>query len=403
MRDSLKKIYREDSPYKPYLLSLLVIGFSYGLQKGILDNYLAEIVAMTEFDRGVLEFFRELPGLMLVGILAVMYRFSAEKIYKIGALVALVGLMMLSLVPASRVLVTLSICIYSLGEHIQLGMKNSLGVHYAKPGKSGLSLGKQHSFYDMGTLGGFLIIIVLFRIISGNSTTFRIIFAISAALVLAGFVSSLRMTGTSQTDSSKRRFYFRKKFTKYYILEVTYGARKQVFFTFGPYLLVLHYGANASVMSMLFAISAICGTILSPYVGKLIDRIGYKTVMVSDTLLLVIVCFFYGFSEYFFPVNVSFVICCAMYVMDSIISLASMASNVYVQELSDGPEETRATIATGVSVNHFVTIFVALLGVWVWRATGIQTLFTISAVIGLLNSLFASTIKTKRKSLTQGA
>ena len=402
MRDSLRKIYREDSPYKPYLVSLLVIGFSYGLQKGILDNYLAEIVAMTEFDRGVLEFFRELPGLMLVGILAVMYRFSAEKIYKIGALVALVGLMMLSLVPASRVLVTLSICIYSLGEHIQLGMKNSLGVHYAKPGKSGLSLGKQHSFYDMGTLAGFLIIIVLFRIISGNSTTFRIIFAISAALVLAGFVSSLRMTGTSQTDSSKRRFYFRKKFTKYYILEVTYGARKQVFFTFGPYLLVLHYGANASVMSMLFAISAICGTILSPYVGKLIDRIGYKTVMVSDTLLLVIVCFFYGFSEYFFPVNVSFVICCAMYVMDSIISLASMASNVYVQELSDGPEETRATIATGVSVNHFVTIFVALLGGWVWRATGIQTLFTISAVIGLLNSLFASTIKTKGKTLTQG-
>ncbi|MBQ4501047.1 MAG: MFS transporter, partial [Spirochaetales bacterium] len=115
----MKKIYREDSPYKPYLVSLLVIGFSYGLQKGILDNYLAEIVAMTEFDRGVLEFFRELPGLMLVGILAVMYRFSAEKIYKIGALVALVGLMMLSLVPASRVLVTLSICIYSLGEHIQ--------------------------------------------------------------------------------------------------------------------------------------------------------------------------------------------------------------------------------------------------------------------------------------------
>ncbi|MBP5163715.1 MAG: MFS transporter [Spirochaetales bacterium] len=403
MRDSLKKIYREDSPYKPYLISLLVIGFSYGLQKGILDNYLAEIVAMSEFDRGVLEFFSELPGLMLVGILAVMYRFSAENIYKIGALVALVGLMMLSLVPASRVLVTLSICIYSLGEHIQLGMKNSLGVHYAKPGKSGLSLGKQHSFYDMGTLAGFLIIIVLFRIISGNSTTFRIIFAVSAALVLAGFVASLKMTGTSKTDSSKRRFYFRKKFTKYYILEVTYGARKQVFFTFGPYLLVLHYGANASVMSMLFAISAICGTILSPYVGKLIDRIGYKTVMISDTLLLVIVCFFYGFSEYFFSVRVSFVICCAMYVMDSIISLASMASNVYVQELSDGPEETRATIATGVSVNHFVTIFVALLGGWVWRATGIQTLFTISAVIGLLNSAFAATIKTKRKSLAQGA
>lgn len=403
MKDSLKQIYREDSPFRPYLISLVVLGIAYGLQKGVLDNYLAEVVSMTEFDRGVLEFFRELPGLLLVGILAIMYSFSAERIYKVGAVIMIAGLTMLSVVPASRALVTLSICIYSLGEHIQLGMKNSLGIHYARPGKSGLSLGKQHSFYEMGMLGGYVVVIVLFRFIAGNSTSFRIMFAVSAALVVAGFVSSTGMKEGSSTDSAKRRFYFRKKFTKYYILEVTYGARKQVFFTFGPYLLVLHYGANASVMSLLFAISAVCASILSPYVGKLIDRIGYKTVMVSDTLLLVIVCFFYGFSEHFFPVNVSFYICCAMYIMDSIISLASMASNVYVQELSDSPEETRATISTGVSVNHFVTIFVALLGGWVWKTTGIETLFTISAIIGLLNSLFASTIKTKKKTLAQGA
>ena len=403
MKDSLKQIYREDSPFRPYLISLVVLGIAYGLQKGVLDNYLAEVVSMTEFDRGVLEFFRELPGLLLVGILAIMYSFSAERIYKVGAVIMIAGLTMLSVVPASRALVTLSICIYSLGEHIQLGMMNSLGIHYARPGKSGLSLGKQHSFYEMGMLGGYVVVIVLFRFIAGNSTSFRIMFAVSAALVVAGFVSSTGMKEGSSTDSAKRRFYFRKKFTKYYILEVTYGARKQVFFTFGPYLLVLHYGANASVMSLLFAISAVCASILSPYVGKLIDRIGHKTVMVSDTLLLVIVCFFYGFSEHFFPVNVSFYICCAMYIMDSIISLASMASNVYVQELSDSPEETRATISTGVSVNHFVTIFVALLGGWVWKTTGIETLFTISAIIGLLNSLFASTIKTKKKTLAQGA
>ena len=147
-------------------------------------------------------------------------------------------------------------------------------------------------------------------------------------------------------------------------------------------------------MSLLFAVSAVCGFFLAPYVGKLIDRIGYKTVMVSDTLLLVIVCFFYGFAEHFFSTQVSFIICCAMYILDSIISLASMASNVYVQTLSDSPEETRATIATGVSVNHLVTIFVALLGGWVWKVTGIETLFTISAIIGLFNSAFAATIKT---------
>ena len=396
MKNRLSGIYRDDVPFKPYLTALLTFGMAYGLYKGILDNYLAEVVAMGEFDRGIAEFFREIPGLLLVGVLAIMYRFSAEKIFRIGAVVMLAGMVMLSAVPASRVIVTIAICIYSLGEHIQLGMRNTLGVQYAKPGKSGLSMGKQTSLYDLGTLLGFAVITVAFPILPSGGTMFRLFFAVSSAIIVVGVTASTRMGSGSRNDADKRRFYFRKKFTKYYLLEVTDGARKQVFFTFGPYLLVLHYGAGASVMSLLFAVSAICCSLLSPLVGKLIDRVGYRAVMVSDTLILVVVCFFYGFAEHFFPTNVSFVICCCMYVLDSVISLASMASNVYVQDLSDSPEETRATIATGVSVNHFVTIFVALLGGWVWKITGIETLFTISAVIGLLNSAYAATIKTSK-------
>ena len=396
MKNRLSGIYRDDVPFKPYLTALLTFGMAYGLYKGILDNYLAEVVAMGEFDRGIAEFFREIPGLLLVGVLAIMYRFSAEKIFRIGAVVMLAGMVMLSAVPASRVIVTIAICIYSLGEHIQLGMRNTLGVQYAKPGKSGLSMGKQTSLYDLGTLLGFAVITVAVLILPSGGTMFRLFFAVSSAIIVVGVTASTRMGSGSRNDADKRRFYFRKKFTKYYLLEVTYGARKQVFFTFGPYLLVLHYGAGASVMSLLFAVSAICCSLLSPLVGKLIDRVGYKAVMVSDTLILVVVCFFYGFAEHFFPTNISFVICCCMYVLDSVISLASMASNVYVQDLSDSPEETRATIATGVSVNHFVTIFVALLGGWVWKITGIETLFTISAVIGLLNSAYAATIKTSK-------
>ena len=156
MKDSLKSIYKEDAPYKAYLVSLLSVGVAYGLYKGIIDNYLAEVVSMGEFDRGIAEFFRELPGLLLVGILAVLYRFSAEKIFRIGAVVMIIGMLMLSVVPASRVLVTLSICVFSLGEHIQLGMKNSLGVHYAKRGKSGLSLCNKYLFMTLVRLQAIL-------------------------------------------------------------------------------------------------------------------------------------------------------------------------------------------------------------------------------------------------------
>ena len=142
------------------------------------------------------------------------------------------------------------------------------------------------------------------------------------------------------------------------MLEVFYGARKQIFFTFGPYVLVLFYGASATVISFLFAVSAITGYFASPVIGRIIDRFGYKIVMISDTLILVIVCFFYGFAHHLFPMKIAFVVCCVNYVLDSIISLASMASNVYVQDLSDNKDEVRATISTGVSVNHMVTILI---------------------------------------------
>ena len=100
MKGSASLIYREDAPYRPYLVTLLSVGVAYGLYKGIIDNYLAEVVSMGEFDRGIAEFFRELPGLLLVGVLAVLYRFSAEKIFRIGAVVMIAGMLMLSVIPA---------------------------------------------------------------------------------------------------------------------------------------------------------------------------------------------------------------------------------------------------------------------------------------------------------------
>ncbi|MBQ6036748.1 MAG: MFS transporter [Lachnospiraceae bacterium] len=393
----LKSIYREGSSFRPFLISIVCMGLAYGLYKGIQDNYLAEVVSMGEFERGVAEFFRELPGLLLVFILAALYMFSAESIFKIGAVIMVIGMGMLALVKPTVVLATLGICIFSLGEHIQLGMKNAMSLEYAKPKMGGQALGIQNSANQAGTLVGFLIVLLVFSIIASNVENFKLFFLISAGIMVIGTVCSFRIKGKTAQDPSKTRFYFNKKYTKYYFLEVFYGARKQVFFTFGPYVLILFYGAKTATISLLFAISAICGFFLAPVVGKIIDKIGYKIVMVSDTLILVVVCFFYGFAHHFFPMNVAFIVCCVNYVLDSIISLASMAANVYVQDISDSPEETRATISTGISVNHLITILIALFGGWIWKTLGIETLFILSAVLGLCNSAYAATIRVKKK------
>lgn len=392
----LKQVFKENSYFKVFLLSLLVTGLGYGIYKGIIDNYMAEIVGMGEFDRGLAEFFREIPGLLLIFILAALYMFSAQKLYKLGAIIMLIGMGMLSIVSPTKLLVTIAVCIYSLGEHIQLGMKNTLSLEYAKENQGGQALGYQNALYQAGTLLGYLVIIVVFTILSA-SRLYRPFFLIATIIMAVGACFAFRIKGNSETDKTKSRFYFRRKYTKYYMLEVFYGARKQVFFTFGPYVLILFYGANAAVISLLFAISAVCCFFLAPLVGKIIDRLGYKIVMISDTLILVIVCFFYGFAHHIFPRDVAFIVCCVNYILDSIISLASMASNVYVQDISDSQEEVKATISTGISVNHLITILIALFGGMIWQRLGIETLFIISAILGLCNSAYAATIKTDNR------
>lgn len=391
----MKEVFQEGSQFKLFLISVLITGLSYGLYKGMLDNFLAEVVGMGEMGRGVTEFFRELPGILLIFILAAFYMLSAETLYKAGALIMLVGMAMHAMLPPTKVLATLAICMYSLGEHIQIGMKSTLSLKYAKPGHGGGALGSQSAVAQIGTLAGYLVIVVAFSVFT-KEAPYTVFFALAAVLAGISAVFSLRISGKSETDKNKRRFYFHKKYNKYYMLEMFYGARKQVFFTFGPYVLILFYGANAATISLLFAISAIACFFASPVVGRIIDKLGYKIVMIADTLILVIVCFFYGFGHRIFPRDVAFIVCCVNYVLDSVISLAAMASNLYVQDLSDNEDEVKATISTGVSINHVITIFIALFGGWIWKSLGMELLFVASAILGLCNSAYAATIKTKK-------
>ena len=68
-----------------------------------------------------------------------------------------------------------------------------------------------------------------------------------------------------------------------------------------------------------------------------------------------------------------------------------------LEDIGDSPDEIRATISTGVSVNHMITILIALFGGWIWQTLGIETLFILSAVLGLCNSAYAATIRVNRE------
>ena len=395
--------YRPETKVGRFLSVLLISGISYGLYRGVQDNYLAEIIKITPFERGIVEFFREIPGFLIVFILALMYRFTDSRIFKIGVAIMTAGLAGLLLTSsnqffATKFFVVFFMVVFSTGEHIIIPVRTSVSMDLAKKEKAGASLGITSATIQAGHIAGFALITVLFFFLArlGFRRTdilgYRIAFGMAVALITVSVLIILALKETS-LKSQRRRFYFAKKFRKYYMLEVFYGGRKQIFLTFAPYVLILHYGADPAIMSLLYALCAGFGILCGPLTGKIIDKLGYKVIMVGDTIILVGVCVLYGFAHRLFSPEIAFIVVCANFVLDSIISMASMASNVYVQRIASSQEEVTATLSTGVSVNHFISIFIALLGGWIWQITGIEVLFSISAFMGILNSIYAATIK----------
>ncbi|GBU29414.1 hypothetical protein R84B8_02979 [Treponema sp. R8-4-B8] len=403
----IDKTYRPDAKVGRFLTVLILYGVSFGFYRGVQDNYLAEIIHITPFERGIVEFFRETPGLLLILILALMYRFADSKVFKIGIAVmagGCVGVLLSSVSPffMTKIFVVVFMVLFSTGEHIIMPVRATIAMDIAKKEKAGASLGLSNSISQFGNIAGFIFVTVIFIILEQIGFNrrdifgYRIVFGASAALMTAAALVAAALRETT-LKAQRRRFYFAKKFHKFYMLEIFYGARKQIFLTFAPYVLILQYGADPSIMSILYAICAGFGMLCSPLIGRIIDKVGYKAVMVADTLILIIVCLLYGFAHRLFPPNVmpniAFLVVCCNFILDSIISIASMASNIYVQRIASNQEEITATLSTGISVNHIISIFIALMGGWIWKVTGIEVLFSLSAFLGLINSIYAATIK----------
>jgi MFS family permease len=394
----LQGIYLPGVKVSRFLAVLAFSGVAYGLYRGVLENYLAEVVRFPPFERGIVEFFRELPGFLVVFILAWMYRMSENKIFKIGLFVMALGIAGLIIAGTGKVIVVAFIVLASFGEHIILPLRSTMTLALAKKETGGAALGVTSAIGQSGNILGYLLAALVFFLLTRidfaggkEAPRFKAVFLFSVALMAISVIIALAIK-ESPAAIRRRRLYFAKKFRKYYMLEVFYGARKQVFLTFAPYVMILQYGASTAVISLLFAVSAGACAVFSPVTGRIIDRLGYKVVMVADTLLLVFVCFFYGFSHRLFSAHTAYIVVCINYILDAIISLASMASNVYVKDIAANQDEITSTLYTGVSVNHAVSIFIALMGGWIWKVTGIEVLFSISAFLGILNSLYAATI-----------
>ena len=391
----IKDSFKPDSGAGAFFFSILLWGIGIGSFAAALNNYLSDIYHMNSMERGWLEFFREMPGLALVLLLALLHKISDWKVIRIGTMISMAGAALL-LIPANQIAVTAFIMIWSMGEHLVMPSRAAVAMQVAKPGCAGQSLGFLSSVMNFGHVAGSLLVAGIFFFGTryferSEAFLFNVLWGVIIVLMLASTISTF--TKDAPNAPSKRpRLYFNRKFNKFYALELFYGARKQIFITFAPFVLIKEYGFSTASMATLLGLCALINVFAAPAIGKLTDKWGYRNTMIWDTVVLTFVCLLYGFAGNLFPAQIAFWVVAVNYVLDAILSTTSLATNIYVRSLAENQDELTSTLSTGISINHLIAILSAPVGGWIWVRFGIGYLFTFAAVMAIFNTLFAMTI-----------
>jgi predicted MFS family arabinose efflux permease len=379
--------------YYLFLIAGIFLGITLSVDGSTLANYLKEHFGMMVLDRSILEFPRELPGLLVVLTIGALSFLGGDvRISVVANLIAAVGMFTLGILPSQYIYVVMVIFVYSMGIHIFMPLSGSIGMSFAKPGETGKILGRLSSVNNIAIVLSSAALWALFKFVHiGYRTSFTIgavCFVLSAILLF--FIRP------KQTVRVKRRYVFRKEYRLYYWLCMIYGARKQIFLTFGPWVLVDVFRQPVATMTMLFFIVAVIGIFVKPWVGHLIDRVGEKFVLSSEAIIFFFTCLGYSFAESIFPRSIAIVFICICYVTDFTIDSVGMARTTYMKKLALKPEEVSPSLSLGTSLDHVVTVFLPILGGLVWYnggQSGYKYVFLGGAAIALINYFSCRRIK----------
>ncbi len=377
---------------KLFALASFVMGVAYSIIDSTLNNFLNDRFALSGFQRSFLEFPRELPGVLVVFVSALLWFLCSQRLWVLSMLLAVAGTLLLGFVSTTYAVVVMCMFVYSMGQHLFMPVASTLGMEMASPGKTGQRLGQLNALRNLATIFGSLLVYVCFKLLGLTfSTTF--------ALAAAGFTVAAALLFAMKKDKQgppKTYLKLRKEYRLYYLLSVLYGSRKQLFITFAPWVIVTIFNQPTSTMATLVTIGGIIGILFQPLLGWAVDHLGERFVLVAEALLLVVVCFGYGFSKSLFPEGIAFLLVCIFYLFYQMLLSVNMARSTYIKKIALRPEDVQPALTASVTLDPMFSVVIALIGGVIWNVFGFQYVFLLGVVIAALNFLAGLRIRLPR-------
>lgn len=390
LRARIQAVSRE---LKLFAVASFIVGMAYSIVDTVINNFLNDRFALTGFQRSFLELPRELPGVLIIFVSAMLWFLSSRRLGVVAMLLGVAGALLVGFASTSYAIMVLWLFLYTLGSHLFMPIASSIGMELAHEGKTGQRLGQLNAIRNLAVIIGSFSVLLGFRYLRFN-------FQHAFVLAAAGFVVSAYLLYRMKPEKPKKAPLYLKlhrEYRLYYLLSILYGSRKQLFITFAPWVIVTIFDQPTQTLATLLTIGGVIGIVFQPFLGWAVDRLGERAVLAAEAVLLVFVCFGYGFASSLFPQYTAFLITCGLYLADQMLMSVGMARSTYMKKIALRPEDVQPALTTAVSLDHIFSIGISLVGGVIWNRFGYQYVFLMGVVIALINFFVALRVKVPRR------
>ncbi len=392
----INRIQKSSRELLIFASAALALGMAFSIIDSTFNNFLNTEFALDGFQRSFLEFPRELPGFLVVFVSAALWFLCSRRLSVVAMLLGAVGALLIGFASASYNLMLVWLFIYSMGNHLFMPLAATIGMELAREGQDGRRLGQLNAIRNFATILGSFLVFLGFKYLG---FTFQHTFAISATLL--GVAALLLFSMKPEPVTEKRKFLqLHKEYRLYYVLNILSGARKQLFITFAPWVLVSVLQQPTQIMATLYTLGGVIGILFQPLLGWAIDKFGERIVLASEAVILVFVCFGYGFAKFIFPANIAFLVVCACFLLDQMIFSVSMARATYMKKIAIQPDHIQPALTAAVTIDHIFSILAALVGGIIWNTFGFQYVFIFGVVLAIIN--FFTALRVRIPTLARG-
>ena len=366
------------------VLMALAMPIAFSTWSALLNNFVIEVAQFDGADIGLLHTVREIPGLLAVGVIALLL-FIREQVLGLVALVLLgVATALTAYFPTLGGILMITL-LSSIGFHYYETVNQSLQLQWIEKKKAPRVLGWLLAVGSGGTLVAYGLIILTWRAYDLSfSTVYWAGGGFTALVALAAFL----LYPQFQSHTPQRRtMVLRRRYWLYYALQFMAGARRQIFVVFAGFMMVERFGFDVQQIAGLFMATLVLNMAIAPVLGRVVAVFGERTALVFEYIGLAAVFLLYA-GIYYFGWGVTLAV--ALYIIDHLFFSLALAIKTYFQKIAD-PADIAPTAAVAFTINHIAAVFLpAVLGL-LWLVSP-MAVFLLAAGMALASLALATLI-----------